>query len=66
MRREQKQARPEAGERCQRLEDEVDLPNAPHDVATITTLDVLVAFERYVAAGDDLRRLLEARHVDNE
>ncbi len=44
----------------------VDLPIAVHDMAAITTPDVLDAFERYVAAEDDLRRLFDARHADNE
>jgi len=44
----------------------VDLPMAAHDLDAITTPDVLEAFERYVAAGDDLRRLLDARHEDDE
>jgi hypothetical protein len=44
----------------------VDLPVCAHDMAAITTTDVLGAFEGYVAAEDDLRRLLEARREDNE
>ena len=44
----------------------VDLPMAAHDLAEITTPDVLDAFERYVAAEEDLRRLLDARQMDNE
>jgi len=44
----------------------VDLPMAAHDLDAITTPDVLDAFARYVAAGDDLRRLLDARHEDDE
>jgi len=44
----------------------IDLPMAAHDMDAITTPDVLEAFARYVAAGDDLRRLLEARHEDDE
>lgn len=44
----------------------VDLPMAAHDLAAVTTPDVLDAFERYVGAEDDLRRLLDARQVDNE
>ena len=44
----------------------VDLPMADHDMAAITTPDVLDAFERYVAAEDDLRRLLTTRHVADE
>jgi hypothetical protein len=35
-------------------------------MAAITTPDVLGAFEGYVAAEDDLRRLLDARREDNE
>jgi hypothetical protein len=37
-----------------------------HDIAAITTTDVLDAFAGHVAAEDDLRRLLEARREDNE
>ena len=44
----------------------VDLPMAADDLDAITTPDVLEAFARYVAAGDDLRRLLDARHEDDE
>jgi hypothetical protein len=44
----------------------VDLPMGAHDMATMATTDVLDAFERYVAAEEDLRRLLEARRADNE
>jgi len=44
----------------------VDLPMVEHDMAAITTPDVLDAFERSVVAEDELRRLLDARHVDNE
>jgi len=44
----------------------VDLPMAAHDLDAITTPDVLEAFARYVAAEDDLRRLLDARHQDDE
>ena len=44
----------------------VDLPMAAHDMDAITTPDVLEAFERYVAAEDDLRRLLDARQIDHE
>ncbi len=44
----------------------VDLPVCAHDMDAITTTDVLGAFEGYVAAEDDLRRLLEARREDNE
>lgn len=44
----------------------VDLPMGAHDIAAITTTDALAAFEGYVAAEDDLRRLLGARRDDNE
>ena len=44
----------------------VDLPMGVHDMAAITTTDALDAFEGYVAAEDELRRLLEARRQDNE
>jgi hypothetical protein len=44
----------------------VDLPMGAHDIAAITTTDTLSAFEGYVAAEDDLRRLLDARREDNE
>jgi hypothetical protein len=44
----------------------VDLPMGAHDIAAITTTDTLGAFEGYVAAEDDLRRLLDARRGDNE
>ena len=44
----------------------VDLPMAAHDLAAVTTTEVLHAFERCVAAEDDLRRVLDERHVDNE
>ena len=44
----------------------VDLPVAAHDMTALTTREVLDAFERSVAAEDELRRLLDARHVDNE
>lgn len=43
-----------------------DLPVAAHDTAAMTNSDVLDAFERFVAAEDELRRLLDARHVYNE
>jgi hypothetical protein len=43
-----------------------DLPMGAHDMAAITTTDALGAFEGYVAAEDDLRRLLDARREDNE
>jgi hypothetical protein len=44
----------------------VDLPMGVHDMAAITTTDVLDAFAGYVAAEDELRRLLEAQREDNE
>ncbi|WP_369135667.1 hypothetical protein [Modestobacter sp. I12A-02662] len=44
----------------------VDLPMGAHDMAAITTTDVLDAFRDHVAAEDDLRRLLEARRVENQ
>ncbi len=44
----------------------VDLPMGAHDIAAITTTDVLDAFQGHVAAEDDLRRLLEARREENE
>jgi hypothetical protein len=44
----------------------VDLPMGVHDMAAITAPDVLDAFARFVAAEDDLRRMLDAQHVDNE
>jgi hypothetical protein len=44
----------------------VELPMGGHDMAAMTTTDVLGAFEGYVAAEDGLRRLLEARREDNE
>jgi hypothetical protein len=44
----------------------VDLPMGAHDLAAITTPDVLDAFQRYVGAEDELRRLLDERHADNE
>ena len=43
-----------------------DLPMGAHDMAAITSLDVLDAFESYIAAEDELRRLLEARFEGNE
>lgn len=42
------------------------LPMGAHNMAAITTTDVLDAFEGYVAAEDDLRRMLDARRADNE
>ncbi len=42
------------------------LPMGAHDMAAIATTDVLDAFESYVAAEDDLRRLLDARREDDE
>ena len=44
----------------------VDLPMGAHDMAAMTTTDVLDAFERHVAAEEDLLRVLEARRADNE
>jgi len=44
----------------------VDLPIADHDLAAFTSRDVLDAFESSVAAEGKLRRLLDARRVDNE
>jgi len=44
----------------------VNLPMGAHDMAAITTTDVLGAFEGYVAAEYDLRRLLDSRREDNE
>jgi hypothetical protein len=44
----------------------VGLPMGGHDMAAMTTTDVLGAFAGYVAAEDELRRLLEARREDNE
>jgi hypothetical protein len=44
----------------------VHLPMGAHDMAAITTTDVLDAFAGYVAAEDELRRLLEAQREDNE
>jgi hypothetical protein len=44
----------------------VDLPMGAHDMAAMTTPDVLTAFGGYVAAEDDLRRLLDARREDDE
>ncbi len=44
----------------------VDLPMGAHDMAAITTADLLRAFEGYVGAEDELRRLLEDRREDNE
>ena len=43
-----------------------DLPVGAHDVAALTTSDALGAFEGYVTAEDDLRRLLDARFADDE
>jgi hypothetical protein len=42
-----------------------DLPMGRHDMAVMTSPAVLEAFERYVAAEDDLRALLEARRAPN-
>jgi hypothetical protein len=44
----------------------VGLPMGAHDMAAMTTPDVLDAFARLVAAEDDLRRLLEERRAENE
>ena len=44
----------------------VDLPMGAHDMAAMTTPEVLDAFERYAAAEEGLRRLLEAQRADNE
>jgi hypothetical protein len=44
----------------------VGLPMGAHDMAAMTTTDALDAFEGYVAAEDDLRRLLDARRAENE
>ena len=44
----------------------VDLPMGAHDMAAMTTTDVLAAFKNYVAAEDNLRRLLEGRREENE
>jgi hypothetical protein len=44
----------------------VDLPMGAHDMAAMTTPDVLDAFAGLVAAEDGLRRLLEERRADNE
>jgi hypothetical protein len=44
----------------------VDLPMGAHEIVAITTTDALGAFEGFVAAEDDLRRLLEAQREDNE
>jgi hypothetical protein len=41
------------------------LPMGAHDMAAMTSADVLDAFERHVAAEDDLRELLEGRREDN-
>jgi hypothetical protein len=38
-----------------------ELPMGRHDMATMTSPDVLDAFERSVAAEDELRALLDAR-----
>jgi hypothetical protein len=43
-----------------------ELPMGEHDMAALTAPDVLVAFERYVAAEDDLRQLLDGRRAENE
>jgi len=38
-----------------------ELPMGRHDIAAMTSPDVLDAFERYVEAEDELRALLDAR-----
>jgi hypothetical protein len=38
-----------------------ELPMGRHDMAAMTSPDVLDAFERYVASEDELRALLDAR-----
>jgi hypothetical protein len=38
-----------------------ELPMGRHDAEAMTSRDVLVAFERYVEAEDELRALLDAR-----
>jgi hypothetical protein len=43
-----------------------DLPMGAHDMAAMTTSDVLDAFAGSVAAEDDLRRLLDSRRDENE
>ncbi len=43
-----------------------DLPMGAHDMAALTTAEVLRAFAGHVAAEEDLRRLLEARRGDDE
>ena len=42
-----------------------DLPMGAHDMAAMSTTDVLDAFERHVAAEDDLCRLLDAQRAVN-
>jgi hypothetical protein len=42
-----------------------DLPMGRHDMAAMTQPGVLEAFDRYVAAEDDLRALLEERSAGN-
>jgi hypothetical protein len=42
-----------------------DLPMGAHDLRVLISADGLDAFEHYVAAGDDLRTLLEARREDD-
>ncbi len=44
----------------------VDLPMGAHNMDALTTTDVLDAFEGYVTAEDELRRLLDSQHADNE
>jgi hypothetical protein len=43
-----------------------ELPMGHHDMAAITTPDVLDAFERYVGAEDELHALLGARREAHE
>jgi hypothetical protein len=43
-----------------------ELPMGRHDMAAITTPDVLDAFERSVGAEDELHALLGARREANE
>jgi hypothetical protein len=44
----------------------VDLPMGAHDIAAMSTPDVLDAYEEHVTAEDALRRLLEGRREDDE
>ena len=50
---------------AEEMEAAVDLPMGAHDLAAMTTPDVLDAFARLVAAEDELRRLLEERRAEN-